>query len=224
MIAELRDPLAIPVLPSRLPRGPPVNSPKPFQPRPVILEGTHARVEPLAPEHAPDLLEAGAESEIWRYLPRPEFRDLDDVLGWIAEASEECEAGVTVPLAIIQKATDRAVGSTRLYDFQPAERALEIGWTWLGREARRSAINSEVKLLLLRHAFEELGAGRVQLKTDARNLRSQTAIERLGARREGVIRHHRLCWDGHVRDTVYFGILASEWPQLRERLEGFLAR
>ncbi|HRJ48186.1 MAG TPA: GNAT family protein, partial [Opitutaceae bacterium] len=126
--------------------------------------------------------------------------------------------------AVIRRADGRAVGSTSYLDIAPEHRRIEIGWTWLGAEARRTAINTECKYLLLRHAFETLGCGRVQLKTDARNLRSQAAIERIGAKREGVLRRHLVMPDGFVRDTVMFSILAEEWPAVKARLEANLAR
>src|SRR6185295_18650548 len=112
----------------------------------------------------------------------------------------------------------RAVGSTRYMDIRPHDRAIEIGYTWVATERQRSAINTECKLLLLRHAFETLAAGRVQLKTDGRNVKSQTAVARLGAQREGVLRRHMRTRNDHFRDTVFFSILAEEWPAIRSRL------
>ena len=183
----------------------------PFDPRPVTLEGVHVRLEPLASLHASDLLAAGGDDETWLYMPIPALKTIDDALSMIREAEAETRAGTEVPFAIVERASGRAVGSTRFLDLQRPHRALEIGWTWIGRAWRRTAINTECKELLLRHAFEDLGAHRVTLKTDARNVRSQRAIERLGAVREGVLRRHRVCWDGSVRDTVYFGITDEEW-------------
>ncbi|MGE0555287.1 MAG: GNAT family N-acetyltransferase, partial [Gemmatimonadales bacterium] len=115
-------------------------------------------------------------------------------------------------------------GSTRFLEIRRPDRALEIGWTWLGEASHRTAVNTETKYLLLRHAFEDLGARRVQLKTDGRNERAQRAIERLGAKKEGVLRLHRLMWDGHVRDSVYYSVIADEWPEVKARLKGFLGR
>jgi RimJ/RimL family protein N-acetyltransferase len=141
----------------------------------------------------------------------------------IRQALVETEAGREVAFAIVSSASGTAVGSTRYLDIQRAHRALEIGWTWIGPPWQRTAINTECKLLLLGHAFDNLGAHRVTLKTDARNVRSQRAIERIGAVREGVLHRHRVCWDGFVRDTVYYGIVDGEWPQVKTRLEGMLA-
>jgi RimJ/RimL family protein N-acetyltransferase len=129
-----------------------------------------------------------------------------------------------VAFAIVSAASGAAVGSTRFLNIERPHRALEIGWTWIGPAWQRSAINTECKLLLLGHAFEQLGAHRVTLKTDARNLRSQRAIERVGGVREGVLRRHRVCWDGFVRDSVYYGIIDGEWPQVKSRLEAMSAR
>ena len=126
--------------------------------------------------------------------------------------------------AIVEAASGRAVGSTRFLDILRAHRALEIGWTWVGASFQRTAINTECKLLLLGHAFDGHGAHRVTLKTDARNLRSQRAIERIGGVREGVLRRHRVCWDESVRDTVYYGIVDHEWPQVKARLEAKIRR
>jgi RimJ/RimL family protein N-acetyltransferase len=194
-----------------------------FDPRPVTLSGTHVRIEPLALSHAADLLACGGDPETWRYMPRPVLLTLDDSEAMIREAIDETEHGREVAFAILERGSGRVVGSTRFLDVQRAHRALEIGWTWLGPAWRRSAVNTECKLLLLTHAFEELCAHRVTLKTDARNVGSQRAIERIGAVREGVLRRHRVCPDGFVRDTVYYGILDREWPEVKVRLEGRLA-
>ncbi len=195
-----------------------------MNPRPVILEGTHARLEPLAAAHAEALHDAGADPEIWRHLPRGPFRDVDDAKGWIAEAMAAAAQGREVPFAIVERASARVAGSTRYLDIRPADRGLEIGWTWIGAPWQRTAVNTECKYLLLRHAFEDLGAVRVQLKTDARNLRSQTAIERIGARREGTLRKHMAVRDGFIRDSVYFSVTDDDWPGVKARLEALLAR
>ena len=140
----------------------------------------------------------------------------------IRQALVASQAGAEVPFAILEADSCKAVGSTRYLDVQPEHRTLEIGWTWIGPRWRRTAINTECKLLLLAHAFEVLAVHRVTLKTDARNVRSQRAIERIGGVREGVLRRHRICWDGSVRDTVYYGIIDEEWPAVKARLEARL--
>jgi RimJ/RimL family protein N-acetyltransferase len=157
----------------------------------VSLHGSHVHLDPLDTYHAKE---------------------------WIEQACEESAAGRQIPFAIIHLASGRAVGSTRYLDIRREDRGIEIGWTWLGKAYQRTAMNTECKWLLLRHAFETLAAHRVQLKTDLRNLASQRAIERLGAVREGVLRRHMLLPDGHLRDSVYYSILDTEWPAVKERL------
>ena len=196
----------------------------PFAPAPVTLVGRHARLEPLAPRHAADLLAAGSDPSIWTYLSRPAFRDLADTEGWIAEVLAEVAAGRQIAFATVDVEAGRAVGSTRYLDIRAADRGIEIGSTWLGTAAQRTAVNTECKYLLLEHAFETLGALRVQLKTDARNVRSQNAIARIGATREGVLRRHMLVRDGHVRDSVYFSIVDLEWPSVKASLLAKLGR
>jgi RimJ/RimL family protein N-acetyltransferase len=190
----------------------------------VTLVGRHVRLEPLAAHHAADLLEAGRDPSIWLYLGRGEFRDLSDVQAWIADILKEVEAGRQVAFASVDLASGRAVGSTRYLDIRRDDRGIEIGSTWLGTAAQRTAINTECKFLLLEHAFETLGALRVQLKTDSRNIRSQNAIARIGATREGVLRRHMIVRDGHVRDSVYFSVVDSEWPGVKASLLARLAR
>jgi len=195
----------------------------PFDPRPTVLTGVHVIVEPLSLAHASDLAAAGRDDATWLYMPRPALRSVEDAESMIRQALVDTDAGNEVAFAILSKGSGGAVGSTRYLDLQRPHRALEIGWTWIGAAWQRTAINTECKLLLLAHAFEALGANRVTLKTDARNVRSQRAIERIGGVREGVLRRHRVCWDGAVRDTVYYGILDDEWPQVKSRLDDMLA-
>jgi N-acetyltransferase len=193
-----------------------------FAPEPVTLVGTVARLEPLGHDHAEPLLTAGRDPAIWRYLPTPQPRSLDDASSWIDDALAEQAAGRQLPFAIVHLESGRAVGSTRYLEIRPPHKGLEIGWTWLDSAVQRTGVNTECKLLLLRHAFEDLGALRVQLKTDSRNIQSQRAIERIGAFREGVLRAHMIMWDGVVRDSVYYSIVSSEWPAIRERLLGMM--
>ncbi len=190
----------------------------------LILAGGVVRLEPLSLAHVPDLALAGAEADIWRYMPVAAPRDEAAMRALVGAALQESARGARQAFAIIPLDSGRAVGSTSYLDIAPEHRRIEIGWTWLGASARRTAVNTECKYLLLKHAFEELGCGRVQLKTDGRNLRSQAAIERLGARREGVLRRHRVQPDGFVRDTVMFSIIAEEWPAVKARLEQWLGR
>lgn len=194
--------------------------PPEFDPRPITLEGRHVRLEPLAPRHADALgAAAAADLEIWRYMPVRLFEDRDGASAWILATLKEARFGAVVPFATVERASGLAVGSTRIFDIHRADRGLEIGWTWIGRPWQRTPVNTESKYLLLRHAFEDLGAMRVQFKTDARNLQSQRALERIGAVREGVLRKQRVNWDGHIRDSVYYSILDDEWPRVKALLE-----
>lgn len=189
--------------------------------RPVTLEGVRAKLVPLAEEHLPDLLMAAQSPLIWAYMPT-NLQTEKSVQQWYQDALRAQEAGTEVVFTIVDKETGRAVGSTRFMDISVPNRGLEIGWTWLAPDVWRTRINTECKYLLLKHCFETLGAIRVQLKTDSRNLRSQKAMERLGAVREGVLRRHRILPDGYVRDSVYYSILPQEWEEVKKRLEGFL--
>ena len=195
-----------------------------FDPQPVNLIGKTIRLEPLALNHAPDLLQASAEKSIWSFMPLSGFLDVAGVEEWIRTSLEAQRAGTDLPFAIVLADTNVAVGSTRYLDIRRAHRGLEVGWTWLAPGVQRTRVNSEAKYLLLKHAFEELGAVRVQLKTDSRNIRSQRAIERIGGVLEGSLRRHMVTWDGHIRDTVYYSILDSEWLAAKRRLEAMLAR
>ncbi|TAJ03070.1 MAG: N-acetyltransferase [Planctomycetota bacterium] len=186
------------------------------------LVGSHVRLEPLARRHLADLAAPLGDEEVCRYLFWGPLSGAAELDAWFEAAQTDARNGLSIPFATVELATGRAVGSTRLLDLAPRDRRVEIGSTFVARAHWRSAVNTEAKLLLLRHCFEERGCLRVALKTDGRNLRSQAAIERLGARREGTLRAH-LNVKGFQRDTVYFSILAEEWPAVRERLAARLA-
>ncbi|MBL8962922.1 MAG: GNAT family N-acetyltransferase [Phycisphaerae bacterium] len=188
------------------------------------LPGGRARLEPLTLSHARGLLDAIDAPDLWRYMPVASPGTLGEMESVIAAAMEETGAGRGVAFAIIDRRTGRACGSTRYLDPQPANRSIEIGWTWLSRAVQRTAINRECKYLLLRHAFEVMGCVRVQLRCDGRNAQSQAAIAGLGAAREGVLRRHRVMWDGYIRDTVFFSILDDEWPRVAAGLLERLGR
>ena len=189
---------------------------------PLTLTGTLVRLEPPAERHLADLLAASRYDEIWEYLPFGPYRTIDEWRAAIQRWREQAEQGSSTSFVIVRRSDERAVGMTAYLDIQPKNRALEIGGTWLTPEVQRTAINTECKYLLLRHAFETLGCVRVQLKTDVRNVRSQRAIERLGAVKEGVLRKQMLTRGGYQRDTVMYSIVDSEWYAVKERLEGFL--
>ncbi|MFE2290883.1 GNAT family N-acetyltransferase [Streptomyces sp. NPDC059452] len=195
-----------------------------LSPRPVTLTGQYVTLVPLTPDHLDDLFEAGGrDEEVWRWQGGPAPQSPQELLTRLEGVLAEAERGAYVPFAVVHRASGRAVGWTTYLDISVPDERLEIGWTWYGRAYWRSAVNTETKLLLLGHAFEELGMGRVQLKTDHRNERSQAAIARLGATREGVLRRHRLRPDGSWRDSVYFSLLADEWPAAKTRLTARLA-
>lgn len=185
----------------------------------IVLEGKRIRLEPLAGRHIDELFAVAQDDEIWRYLAIETPRSREDIERWMDETLRLAATGSIIPFAIIAREGDRAIGSTRYMEIARTDRGIEIGWTWLGRAYWRTGINVEAKYLLLRHAFEVLGAIRVQIKTDLRNVRSQTAIEALGAVREGVLRHHRIVKEGYRRSSVYYSILEEEWPSIRARLE-----
>jgi RimJ/RimL family protein N-acetyltransferase len=191
--------------------------------RPVTLEGNGVRLEPLAPAHADALRAAAADGELWKlwYTSVPEPHETE---AYIAQALDGLEKGHMCPWAVRDLATGRIVGSTRYHDIVPAIDRVEIGYTWYAASAQRSHINTSCKLLLLAHAFDTLGCAVVGLRTDNFNFRSQRAIEALGAKKDGVIRHHAPRRDGTARDTVLYSILKSEWRDVRRHLELRLAR
>jgi N-acetyltransferase len=195
-----------------------------FLPGAVTLQGAHVRLEPLQLDHCEGLAAATAgDEEVWRWLPafpadEPELRAV------VEAALADRDTGVRYPFAILEGATGRVVGSSSYLDIDVANERIEIGWTWLSRSVWRSAVNTAAKLLLLEHAFEELGYERVALKTHHLNERSQAAIARLGAVREGTLRHHMRHRDGSWRDSVYYSILSAEWPEVRDRLRSMLTQ
>jgi RimJ/RimL family protein N-acetyltransferase len=190
-----------------------------FDPQPVTLESSLVRLEPLKLEHAEALTHAGRVSTIWRYLRIPHPKTVDDTRAWIKTALENQKAGTEVPLATIHKPDNRVVGTTRFMDIRREHKGLEIGWTWIDIEYQRTFVNTHAKFLMFEHAFEKWGAIRVQLKTDSRNAASRKAIERVGARFEGVLRNHMINFDGYVRDSVMFSIIAKEWPDKKKQLQ-----
>ena len=195
-----------------------------FDPRPVTLAGREVRLEPLRQAHAAGLYGVGRDPEIHRYLIGPAPASLVDMEATVAKALAAAATGVEVPFAIIHRASGQVAGTTRYFEIRRKDRGLEIGHTWLGLAFQRTAVNTEAKYLLLQHAFEELGAARVQLKTDERNERSRRAIERLGARFEGILHCYQTRWDGFVRNTAMYAIVSGDWPAVKAGLEAKLAR
>lgn len=189
---------------------------------PVVLEGEIVRLEPMTHDHLRGLTEAGADPDTWTWMPRDGASPsaMRDILeGALAAAA----SGSEVAFVTVERATDTVAGSTRYLSIVPEHRRLEIGWTWLGRGWRGTAINTEAKLLMLGHAFERLGARRVEFKTDARNERSRAALIAIGTTHEGIFRSHMIVRDGERRDSAYYSVIDEEWPAVRahllERLE-----
>ncbi len=192
--------------------------------QPVTLAGQVVRLEMLSARHVPDLTEAGQDANIWKYMVYGTIQTSSQMAELVEELLRRQEKGTDLPFAVIHLTTNRAIGMTRFMDIRPQDHALEIGGTWYEPSYQRTAVNTESKLLLLAHAFDVIGCIRVQFKTDSRNIRSQEALERIGAVREGVLRNHMILHDGYIRDSVYYSIIASEWPGVKEYLVRKLQR
>jgi RimJ/RimL family protein N-acetyltransferase len=189
---------------------------------PVVLEGRKIRLEPLSEKHLDGLASVAFEPSIWQWtLARP--TDRAGLQAWLEAALANAAAGTEQPFATIDQVTGQAIGSTRFLSIVPEHRRLEIGWTWLGRAWQRSGANREAKLLLLGHAFDQLGANRVEFKTDSRNEPSRTALLGIGATFEGIFRNHMIMPDGPLRHSAYYSVIADEWPTVRAGLEASLA-
>jgi N-acetyltransferase len=194
---------------------------------PVTLEGRHVRLEPMSRERvgaiAESLSAAAMDGAMWESkvttIPRPE-----ETRDYVLQALKEFDAGVSMPLVTIDRASGRAVGTTRYMNIEAPHRRLEIGTTWIGKSFQRTAINTEAKYLMLRHAFEALGCIAVDLRTHEKNVQSRGAIERLGAKLDGILRNHRIMPDGSLRNTATYSIIAAEWPAVKARLEARLAQ
>lgn len=191
--------------------------------QPVVLEGRGIRLEPLSEQHTDALAAAAADGRLWELwftaVPTP-----DKMPGYISDALKGQRDGQMLPWAVRDVATGDVIGSTRYHDIVPALERVEIGYTWYAQSRQRTNVNTTCKLLLLSHAFEALGCKCVGFRTDNFNFRSQRAIEALGAKKDGVIRHHAARRDGTVRDSVMYSILVSEWPDVRRHLELRLTR
>jgi len=193
-------------------------SPLPLGPlQPVSLRGYGVRLEPLSPDHAPALEHAAADGELWRIrvtsVPGPGMAG-----DYIEAGLQGARDGHMLPFVVVDDRTGEVIGTTRYHDILPAVRRMEIGYTWYARRAQRTHVNTASKLLLLEHAFDTLGCLTVGWRTDIFNLASQKAIERLGAKRDGIIRGHALRRDGTIRDTVMYSLTSGEWPQTRRHL------
>ena len=190
---------------------------------PVTLTGRRIRMEPLEERHLDDLARVAADDAVFRWITNKPM-DEAALRDWFDQTKASADTALEVPFATIDLASGRAIGSSRYMTIAPDHRRLEIGWTWLGTAFQRTGVNREAKLLQLTHAFEALGAERVEFKTHARNVASRTALLGIGATFEGVLRHHTIMADGSNRDSAFYGVIAPEWPAVKARLEGLLER
>ncbi|HTY09968.1 MAG TPA: GNAT family protein [Bacteroidota bacterium] len=190
--------------------------------QPVTLDGERVRLEPLSHAHLSQLCEIGLDDDLWR-LTTTIIRSPDDMRKYIDAALKDLSDGKALPFAIIEKNSNKAVGSTRFGNIETVHRRVEIGWTWIARQWQRTFINTETKYLLLSHAFETLGCMRVEFKTDSTNNRSRAALKRIGAQEEGIFRNHMIVPGGRIRHSVYFSIIDSEWGEVKKELEKKLA-
>ncbi len=186
------------------------------------MTGRIVRLEPLSEAHISDLAKVGLEEKIWRFMRYGKMETGEHLSAWVHELLELQAIGTDLPFAVIHLASGCAVGSTRYLNIEHTDRSLEIGGTWYGVDYQGTLVNTECKYLLLRQAFEVLACVRVWFKTDLRNLRSQHAIERLGAVKEGVLRNHMILPNGLIRDSVIYSILPQEWPEVKLKLESRL--
>jgi N-acetyltransferase len=193
-------------------------TPPPLIVEPVTLKGRHIRLEPLTLEHLDGLCAIGLDADLWRWIPFP-VRSREDLLAYIRTALQWQADGTALPFATVDQTTGRVVGCTRYMNIDKPNRHVEIGATWVGRDWQRTAVNTEAKYLMLRHAFETLGCIRVELKTDVLNERSRNAILRIGATQEGIFRNHVVCEGGRLRDSVWFSVIDSEWQRVKAALE-----
>lgn len=193
------------------------------RPQPVTLAQGRVRLVPLGLQHEEGLRAAAADGQLWTIrvasVPEPE-----NTREYIQDALRMAGEGSRLPFAVLEASSARVLGSSSYHDIVPELDRLEIGYTWYARSVQRSDVNTTCKLLLMQHAFETLGAKLVGWRTDNYNFASQTAIERLGARKDGVLRHHALRRDGTVRDTVMYSLAAGEWPEVKAHLQDQLAR
>jgi len=185
---------------------------------PVVLEGSLVRLEPLSRSHLDGLVAVALDPLIWRFtIARP--IDRSGIEAWVDAAIANAEAGLEVPFATIDRATGRPIGSSRFMSIVPEHRRLEIGWTWLGRDWQRTGSNREAKYLQMRHAFEVLGANRVEFKTDSRNEAARRGLLGAGSTFEGIFRNHMVMPDGPLRHSAWYSVTREEWPAVRARLE-----
>lgn len=192
--------------------------------KPVVLTGHYVRLEPLSEAHVPGLAVIGVRQPFWDFMVYGRMESVEDMSSWVRDLLNRATKGTDLPFAVIHLPSGRVAGATRYLNIATEHKGLEVGGTWYGLEFQRTVVNTECKYLLIKHAFEDLGCIRVQLKTDSRNGRSQKAIERIGAVREGVLRNHMILPDGYIRDSVFYSILDREWPQVKTNLEKMMEK
>jgi RimJ/RimL family protein N-acetyltransferase len=189
----------------------------------ITLEGRHVRLEPLKAHHVDSLLKVALDDRIWQFTTSV-VRNAADMRKYVETALDWHQAGTAVPFVTMTRDGHKVVGSTRFANIDRDNRRVEIGWTWLSPEYWRTPLNTEAKYLMLSHAFEQWKCIRVELKTSSKNERSRAAILRIGAKQEGILRHHMINADGSYRDSVFFSVLDEEWPEVKRRLEEKLER
>jgi RimJ/RimL family protein N-acetyltransferase len=192
--------------------------------KPVVLSGKYVRLEPMTEAHIPGLTDIGVGQTFWDFMLYGRMDTQADMRNWVLDIISRGEKGTDLPFVVIHLASGRVAGATRYLNIMPKDRGLEIGGTWYGTEYQRTAVNSECKYLLLCHAFETLGAIRVQLKSDLRNERSQRAMERIGAKKEGILRNHMILPDGRYRDSIFYSILDTEWAEVKTKLKAMMKK
>jgi RimJ/RimL family protein N-acetyltransferase len=190
---------------------------------PVTLDGKRVKLEPMRAEHLDAITKAGAFEELWKWT-RTYAHTPESMKEYVDEALSEAARGAALPFVTIDKEAGEVIGSTRFANFDAANRHVEIGWTWVTPLYQRTYVNSEAKLLMLTHAFEVWECARVELKTDVLNMKSRNAMLRMGATEEGALRKHVLAYNGRWRDSIYYSVLDTEWPEVKTRLKGFMGR
>ena len=191
--------------------------------KPITLEGKRVRLEPMHADHLEGLTRAGAYEDLWKWT-RTYAHTPESMKDYVDEALTDAAKGAALPFATIDKSTNEVIGSTRFANFDIANRHVEIGWTWITPAYQRTYVNSEAKYLMLSHAFDVWECARVELKTDVLNTKSRNAMLRMGATEEGALRKHVLAFNNRWRDTIYYSVLDTEWPEVKARLKGFTER
>jgi RimJ/RimL family protein N-acetyltransferase len=185
---------------------------------PLILEGSSVQLQPLSESHHEALCAVGLDPELWKWIPI-QVLDRDQMMRFIRAQLSDQEKGTSIPFATVDRVSGKVVGSTRFMNIDAPNKRVEVGSTWIAKPWQRSAINTEAKYLMMRHAFETLDCNRVEFKTDSLNTQSRNAILRIGAKEEGIFRNHMVTWSGRLRHSVYFSVIASEWPRVKANLE-----